>query len=79
LNTKRVVTHIHFGGGPPTFFSPSHLEVVITAFKEIFPNFSPDAEVSCEVAPGYFAAEHMDVVRAGGCNRLSGGVQDSDE
>ncbi|MDH1976183.1 oxygen-independent coproporphyrinogen III oxidase [Aliarcobacter butzleri] len=79
LNTKRVVTQMHFGGGTPTFFSPSQLEVVITAIKEIFPNFSPDAEISCEVDPRYFTIEHMNVLKAGGCNRLSFGVQDLDE
>ncbi|MFY9072594.1 oxygen-independent coproporphyrinogen III oxidase [Aliarcobacter butzleri] len=79
LNTKRVVTQMHFGGGTPTFFSPSQLEVVITAIKEIFPNFSPDAEISCEVDPRYFTVEHMNVLKAGGCNRLSFGVQDLDE
>ncbi|MDN5077734.1 oxygen-independent coproporphyrinogen III oxidase [Aliarcobacter butzleri] len=79
LNTKRVVTQMHFGGGTPTFFSPSQLEVVITAIKEIFANFSPDAEISCEVDPRYFTVEHMNVLKAGGCNRLSFGVQDLDE
>ncbi|MFW0694691.1 radical SAM protein, partial [Aliarcobacter butzleri] len=53
--------------------------VVITAIKEIFPNFSPDAEISCEVEPRYFTVEHMNVLKAGGCNRLSFGVQDLDE
>ncbi|MFX4235693.1 oxygen-independent coproporphyrinogen III oxidase [Aliarcobacter butzleri] len=79
LNTKRAVTQMHFGGGTPTFFSPSQLEVVITSIKEIFPNFSPDAEISCEVDPRYFTVEHMNVLKAGGCNRLSFGVQDLDE
>ncbi len=79
LNTKRVVTQMHFGGGTPTYFSPSQLEEVITAIKEIFPNFSADAEISCEVDPRYFTVEHMNVLKAGGCNRLSFGVQDLDE
>ena len=79
LNTKRVVTQMHFGGGTPTYFSPSQLEEVITAVKEIFPNFASDAEVSCEVDPRYFTVEHMNVLKAGGCNRLSFGVQDLDE
>ena len=79
LNTKRVVTQMHFGGGTPTYFSPSQLEEVITAIKEIFPNFSSDAEISCEVDPRYFTVEHMNVLKAGGCNRLSFGFQDLDE
>ena len=79
LNTKRLVTQMHFGGGTPTFFSPEQLEEVIIAIKEIFPNFSTNAEVSCEVDPRHFTVEHMNVLKAGGCNRLSFGVQDLDE
>ncbi|MBL3520038.1 oxygen-independent coproporphyrinogen III oxidase [Arcobacter lanthieri] len=79
LNTKRVVTQMHFGGGTPTFFSPSQLEEVIIAIKDIFPNFGSDAEISCEVDPRFFTVEHMNVLKAGGCNRLSFGVQDLDE
>ncbi len=79
LNTKRVVNQMHFGGGTPTFFSASQLEEIIKEIKEIFPNFSDDAEISCEVDPRFFNQEHMDVLKAGGCNRLSFGVQDLDE
>ena len=79
LNTSRVVTQMHFGGGTPTYFSPQQLEDVIKSIKTIFPNFSSDAEISCEVDPRYFTKEHMDVLKAGGFNRLSFGVQDLDE
>ncbi len=66
LNTSRIVTQMHFGGGTPTYFSPEQLEEVIIAVKEIFPNFASDAEVSCEVDPRYFTVEHMNVLKAGG-------------
>jgi oxygen-independent coproporphyrinogen-3 oxidase len=79
LNTSRVVSQMHFGGGTPTFFSPEQLKEVISKIKEVFPNFSSDAEVSCEVDPRFFTKEHMDVLKEGGCNRLSFGVQDLDE
>ena len=79
LNTSRVVTQMHFGGGTPTFFSPKQLKEVITTIKEIFPNFSNDAEISCEVDPRHFTVEHMEVLKEGGVNRLSFGVQDLDE
>ena len=70
---------MHFGGGTPTYFSPSQLEEVIIAVKKFFLIFASDAEVSCEVDPRYFTVEHMDVLKAGGCNRLSFGVQDLEE
>ncbi len=79
LNTKRVVSQMHFGGGTPTFFSSSQLNELISKIKEVFPNFDPNAEISCEVDPRYFTQEHMDVLKKGGFNRLSFGVQDLDE
>jgi len=78
LNTNRKVSQMHFGGGTPTFFSPEQLQEVIKEIKAIFPNFVEDAEISCEVDPRYFTKEHMDVLKAGGVNRLSFGVQDLD-
>ncbi len=78
LDTSRLVTQMHFGGGTPTFLSPEQLKEVINEIKSTFPNFAPDAEISCEVDPRYFTQEHMDVLKEGGCNRLSFGVQDLD-
>ncbi len=79
LNTQRVITQMHFGGGTPTFFTPSQLEEIISMLKNTFPNFSDDAEISCEVDPRFFTQEHMNVLKAGGFNRLSFGVQDLNE
>ena len=78
LDTSRLVTQMHFGGGTPTYFSPEQLDEVIKMIKTSFPNFSDSAEISCEVDPRYFTKEHMDVLKKGGCNRLSFGVQDLD-
>ena len=78
LNTKRIVTQMHFGGGTPTFLNPEQLKEVLDSIKETFPNFSDDAEVSCEVDPRFFEQGHMDVLKQAGCNRLSFGVQDLD-
>mgnify|MGYP001358442669 CR=1 FL=1 len=76
LDTSRTVTQMHFGGGTPTFLSPEQLDDVITTIKQTFPNFADDAEISCEVDPRYFTVEHMNVLKKGGTNRLSFGVQD---
>ena len=78
LNTNRLVTQMHFGGGTPTYFSAQQLQEVIGMIKKTFPNFDKNAEVSCEVDPRFFTKEHMEVLKNGGCNRLSFGVQDLD-
>jgi oxygen-independent coproporphyrinogen-3 oxidase len=69
---------MHFGGGTPTFLEPSQLQEVLDSIKETFPNFSKDAEISCEVDPRFFTKEHMEVLKKAGTNRLSFGVQDLD-
>jgi len=78
LDTNRLVTQMHFGGGTPTFLSPEQLKELLDSIRATFPNFSNDAEVSCEVDPRYFKQGHMDVLKEAGCNRLSFGVQDLD-
>ncbi len=78
INTNRIVTQMHFGGGTPTFLEPSQLKEVLDAIKETFPNFASDAEISCEVDPRFFTSEHMKVLKEAGTNRLSFGVQDLD-
>ena len=79
LDVNREVTQMHFGGGTPTFLDPDQLALVLKMLKETFPNFSPNAEISCEVDPRFFNQGHMDVLKAQGCNRLSFGVQDLNE
>jgi oxygen-independent coproporphyrinogen-3 oxidase len=76
VDTKREVIQMHFGGGTPTFFDPTQLKEVIDLIKKYFKNFSKDAEISCEIDPRFFTQEHMDVLKGGGFNRISFGVQD---
>ncbi len=78
LDTKRLVTQMHFGGGTPTFFDKSQMTKVIKLIKKYFQNFSKDAEISCEIDPRFFTTEHMEVLKSGGFNRISFGVQDFD-
>lgn len=77
-NTKREVVQFHFGGGTPTFFNAKELDEVIKALRATFPNFSPSCEISCEIDPRFFNLEQMQVLKDGGFNRLSFGVQDFD-
>lgn len=76
MDTTRVVTQLHFGGGTPTFMSAAQLEEILALLHQVFPNFDAEAELSCEIDPRFFTEEQMAVLRAGGINRLSFGVQD---
>ncbi len=78
LDTSREVIQMHFGGGTPTFFSPEQLAEVIGLIKKTFPNFTKDAEISCEIDPRFFTKAHMEALKEGGFNRISFGVQDFD-
>lgn len=79
LDTNRVVTQIHFGGGTPTFFDAKQLELHIKNIKKHFKNISSDAEISCEIDPRFLTQEQLDVLTSNGFNRISYGVQDFDE
>ncbi|RDU74032.1 oxygen-independent coproporphyrinogen III oxidase [Helicobacter anseris] len=79
MDTKREVVQLHFGGGTPTYFSAKQLDEIIGMIKETFVNFSNNAEVSCEIDPRHFNKEQMQVLKHGGFNRVSFGVQDFDE
>jgi len=79
LDTKRVVSQLHFGGGTPTFFSAEELDEIIELIRSYFTNFEKDAEISCEIDPRFLNEEQMKVLTKGGFNRISFGVQDFDE
>jgi len=70
---------MHFGGGTPTYFSAEQLARHIKNIKKYFKNFSPEAEISCEIDPRFLNAEQLDVLVSNGFNRISYGVQDFDE
>ncbi len=78
LDTDREVIQLHFGGGTPTFFDAAQLARVIALIRSHFTNFAEDAEISCEIDPRHFTREQMQVLKEGGFNRISFGVQDFD-
>ncbi len=79
LDTSREVLQLHFGGGTPTFFSAEQLAQIISLIKSYFPNFSKEAEISCEIDPRFLSDEQLSVLVDGGFNRVSYGVQDFNE
>jgi len=79
LDTSAPVLQMHFGGGTPTFYGADQLDEIIKMIKAKFKNFSPEAEISCEIDPRFLTREQLDVLISHGFNRVSYGVQDFDE
>ena len=78
LDTNREVIQFHFGGGTPTFYKAFELDEIVSYIKSAFPNWSSEAEISCEIDPRFFNEEQMQVLKKHGFNRISFGVQDFD-
>ncbi len=76
IDKNREVIQLHFGGGTPTFFSNDQIKRVIELINSHFPNFSEDAEVSCEIDPRFLTKEQMRLMTDNRFNRISFGVQD---
>ncbi|NEW61401.1 oxygen-independent coproporphyrinogen III oxidase [Sulfurovum sp. bin170] len=79
IDTTREVIQFHFGGGTPTFYKAFELDEIVSYIKSKFPNWSSEAEISCEIDPRFFNEEQMIVFKKHGFNRISFGVQDLDE
>lgn len=77
LTDTPIVTHIHLGGGTPTFFAPEELERLI---RGLLANarLSNNYEFSIEVHPNTCTSAHIDVLAELGFRRISVGIQDFD-
>ncbi len=63
-----------FGGGTPTLLPPHDLTRVVSAIRDEF-GLQPGAEVTTESNPDSVDAEALTVLREGGINRVSFGMQ----
>ncbi len=68
------VETVFFGGGTPTLLPAADLVRVLEAIRAEF-GLVPDAEVTTESNPDSVDPADLDVLRAGGFNRLSFGMQ----
>jgi oxygen-independent coproporphyrinogen III oxidase len=75
VSRRREVVQFHWGGGTPTYLNPSQLEDLFAFTRQRF-SVSRDAEIGIEVDPRVTSAEHLEVLRGLGFNRLSMGIQD---
>ncbi|KOR88354.1 radical SAM family heme chaperone HemW [Paenibacillus solani] len=70
-----TIKSIFVGGGTPTVLKPNEMEYFLQSVKRHFPNWSDDIEFSMEANPGTTDLEKLSVMREGGVNRISFGVQ----
>jgi oxygen-independent coproporphyrinogen-3 oxidase len=77
IDRSRPVVQVHWGGGTPTYLTPAQAGRLAAHVMDAF-RPAPGAEISVEVDPRVTTAEHLEVLRSHGFNRVSMGVQDFD-
>ncbi len=78
LGSRQDISHLHFGGGTPTFMLDEELERLFGLIDRHFDR-AADGEYSIEVDPRTVDRERLRMLRNIGFNRVSLGVQDFDE
>jgi oxygen-independent coproporphyrinogen-3 oxidase len=77
-NINPIITHLHMGGGSPTFLKPEEYDV-LTKKLEKFINFNQLFEYSIEIDPRRIKEDRMYYYHSKGINRISFGVQEFDK
>lgn len=74
--TEKVVT-IFVGGGTPSVLEANQMQRIFEALREVF-EIAEDAEITVEVNPGTVTPKKLRVYRELGINRISFGLQSTD-
>ena len=72
-NIKPEITTIYIGGGTPSYIDSKYIIQIINKIKE--KNVSPNPEITIEVNPGTVTMEKLEDYRSCGINRISIGLQ----
>lgn len=75
---EKPFSSIYFGGGTPTYLSPSQLTEILGCLYDSF-NFTDDCEISIETSINDLSTEMIDALLKNKVNRLSIGVQSFDD
>ncbi|WP_018887953.1 radical SAM family heme chaperone HemW [Paenibacillus massiliensis] len=75
LHPPGTIKTIFVGGGTPTVLTPSEMDYFLKSVRTYFPNWAEDIEFSMEANPGTTDLEKLGVMKEGGVNRVSFGVQ----
>ena len=74
---KSEITTIYIGGGTPSYIDSKYIKEILTQIKK--KNVSPNAEVTIEVNPGTVTLEKLECYKEAGVNRLSIGLQSTQD
>lgn len=77
LPARMKVSHIHWGGGSPTYLAPARFTEIMSRLCEGF-DVTNDAEIAIEIDPRHMTAALAEAYRAAGVTRASLGVQTFD-
>lgn len=75
FDEKPIIKQLHLGGGTPTFFSPQHLDRLLSGIFTIAKK-AKNCELSFEGHPNNTTQEHLETLILNGFNRVCYGVQD---
>lgn len=70
-----VIKTIFVGGGTPTVLKPDEMAYFLKSVRTHFPQWDEDIEFSMEANPGTTDVDKLTVMKEGGVNRVSFGVQ----
>ena len=74
-----VPDSVYFGGGTANLYKPQQYVELMGLVREVFPRFSPLADVTLEGIPQTYTREKLAVMKECGINRISVGVQQFDD
>ncbi|WP_068616187.1 radical SAM family heme chaperone HemW [Paenibacillus tuaregi] len=70
-----VIDTIFVGGGTPTVLKPDEMQYFLSSVRKHFPKWADNMEFTMEANPGTTDLEKLAVMKDGGVNRVSFGVQ----
>lgn len=73
-----LIETIFVGGGTPTVLLPNQMEIFLKMVSDYFPKWAENLEFTMEANPGTTDKEKLQVMKSGGVNRISFGVQSFD-
>lgn len=73
-----TIETVFVGGGTPTVLTPRQMERFLGMTRAYFPNLTQDYEFTMEANPGTTDPDKLAVMKEGGVNRVSFGVQSFD-